>query len=136
MALIICQELTQDHITTHGHPKPVALFLYNQEALPKRNSASQHPQPKLYTNLQKWVEHFPVRLYWCPGHVGIPENKIVDTLAKDAAESQNVSPYTINTISLSKLKQHTIMTLTNNPPHQKRLPKLASRPHPNSSPRN
>ncbi|MBW0526181.1 hypothetical protein O181_065896 [Austropuccinia psidii MF-1] len=50
-------ELTQDHITTHSHPKAVALFSENQAALtsavlPKRNSEAQHLQLKLYTSLQ------------------------------------------------------------------------------------
>ncbi|MBW0472459.1 hypothetical protein O181_012174 [Austropuccinia psidii MF-1] len=99
-------KLIQDHITTHGHPAEVALFSDNQAALssailPKKKSAAQHLQLKLYTNLQKWVKHFPVCLYGFLGHVGIPENKRVDTLAKHAAESQDVSPYTINTISIS-----------------------------------
>ncbi|MBW0502317.1 hypothetical protein O181_042032 [Austropuccinia psidii MF-1] len=115
MALLLCQELTQDHIATHGYPEAVAIFSDNQAALPKRNSTAQFIQLKLYANLQQWTEHFPVRLYWCPGHVGIPENERVDKLAKQAAESQATSLHTIHTISLSSLKRHTASTLANNP---------------------
>ncbi|MBW0465830.1 hypothetical protein O181_005545 [Austropuccinia psidii MF-1] len=64
MALLLFQELTQDHIATHGYPKAVAIFLDNQAALmsaalPRRNLTAQFIQLKLYANLQQWTKHFP-----------------------------------------------------------------------------
>ncbi|MBW0500972.1 hypothetical protein O181_040687 [Austropuccinia psidii MF-1] len=110
MALLLCQVLLKEHTNTHGYPKEEAFFSNNQmalacAALPKKKSAAQHLQKKLYTNLQHLTKIFPVCLYWCPGHVGITENKKVDKLAKLAAESQITSHHTINTMSLSKLRQ-------------------------------
>ncbi|MBW0494315.1 hypothetical protein O181_034030 [Austropuccinia psidii MF-1] len=52
-------------------------------------------------------------LYWCPGHIGISENKRVNTPAKLAAESQETSIYNINTISISILRQLTSAALIN-----------------------
>ncbi|MBW0481449.1 hypothetical protein O181_021164 [Austropuccinia psidii MF-1] len=119
-ALLLCQDLTRDHISTTGYPKAAAFFSDNQAALmgaalPKKNSTAQNLQLKLYTTLQEWAKQFPIRLYWCPGHAGIPENEKVDALAKLAAESKATSAHTISTISLSKLKQHTMRKLTHNP---------------------
>ncbi|MBW0488302.1 hypothetical protein O181_028017 [Austropuccinia psidii MF-1] len=110
MALLLCQVLLQEHINTHGYPTGAAFFSDNQMALAsvaflKKKSAAQQLQLQLHTNLQYWAQKFPVRLYWCPGHAGIPENERVDKLAKLAAESQITSHLTINTISLSKLRQ-------------------------------
>ncbi|MBW0474081.1 hypothetical protein O181_013796 [Austropuccinia psidii MF-1] len=139
-ALLLFQELIHNYITIQGHHAEVALFPDNQAALfgmtlPKKRSASQHLQLKLYTNLQQWAEHFPVCLCWCPGHAGISENERLDMSAKHAAESQDLSTYTINTISISKLKQLTLMKLINKHPTPeeatqigfKTLPKLITK---------
>ncbi|MBW0463296.1 hypothetical protein O181_003011 [Austropuccinia psidii MF-1] len=120
MALLLCQVLLQEHINTHGYPTGAAFFSDNQmalacAALPKKKSAAQKLQLQLHTKLQHWAQKFPIRLYWCPGHVGIPENKRVDKLAKLAAESQITSHLTINTISISKLQQTSKNILKNNP---------------------
>ncbi|MBW0528315.1 hypothetical protein O181_068030 [Austropuccinia psidii MF-1] len=114
--------LIQGHIDAHGYPMEAAFFSNSQmalecAALPKKKSAAQHLQTKLYTNLQHQARIFPIRLYWCPGHVGIPENKKVDKLAKVAAESQITSQHTINTMSLSTLRQASKEALKNTPPH-------------------
>ncbi|MBW0593309.1 hypothetical protein O181_133024 [Austropuccinia psidii MF-1] len=95
-ALPLCQDLISNHIATHGHPTAVAIFSDNQAALsgpalPRKRSTAQKLQLKLYTNLKNWANLFPVRLYWFPGHVGIPENEKVNALAKLVAESQEIS---------------------------------------------
>ncbi|MBW0498140.1 hypothetical protein O181_037855 [Austropuccinia psidii MF-1] len=120
-ALLLCQDLICNHIATHGHPTAVAIFSDNQAALsgaalPRKRSVAQKLQLKLYTDLNHWTKLFPVHLYWCPGHVGIPENEKVDALAKLAAESQEILTYTIKTISLSILKQLTLTALINKKP--------------------
>ncbi|MBW0575318.1 hypothetical protein O181_115033 [Austropuccinia psidii MF-1] len=120
MALLLCQVLLKEHTNTHGYPKAEAFFSDNQmalacAALPKKKSAAQHLQTKLYTNLRHWTNIFPVCLYWCPGHVGIPENKKVDKLEKLAAESQITSHHTIDTMSLSKLRQASKEALRDDP---------------------
>ncbi|MBW0484446.1 hypothetical protein O181_024161 [Austropuccinia psidii MF-1] len=91
MALLLFQELIQDHITRQNHPAPVALFSDNQAApsgamLPKKKTEAQNLQLKLFTNLQQCVKNFLLHLYRCPGHGGIPENKSIDTLAKNSSE--------------------------------------------------
>ncbi|MBW0520159.1 hypothetical protein O181_059874 [Austropuccinia psidii MF-1] len=80
MALLLCQVLLQEHIDLHGYPTGAAFFSDNQmalagAALPRRKSAAQQLQIRLHTTLHHWDQNFPIRLYWCPGHVGIPENK-------------------------------------------------------------
>ncbi|MBW0481160.1 hypothetical protein O181_020875, partial [Austropuccinia psidii MF-1] len=120
-ALLLCQDLVRDHITTHGYPPAVAIFSDSQAALSsaalhKKQATAQQLQLQIYTNLKHWVKYFPIRLYWCPGHVGIPENEKADVLAKQAEDSQKTSIYTINTISLSTLKHLTVATLINKQP--------------------
>ncbi|MBW0552638.1 hypothetical protein O181_092353 [Austropuccinia psidii MF-1] len=120
-ALLLFQDLIRNHIATHGRPTVVAIFSDNQAslsgaALPRKRSVAQQLQLKHFTNLKHWAKPFPVCLYWCPGHVGIPENEKVDALAKLAAESQEIATYTIKTISLFILRQLTLMVLINKQP--------------------
>ncbi|MBW0503835.1 hypothetical protein O181_043550 [Austropuccinia psidii MF-1] len=106
-ALSLCQDLLAQHIDGHSAPPTVAIFSDSQAALrsvtlPKKGTSGQQLATRIYNRFQHWSPHFPIKLYWCPGHLGIQQNKEVDKLAKEATSSN-----TLHHISLSKLKQTT-----------------------------
>ncbi|MBW0517154.1 hypothetical protein O181_056869 [Austropuccinia psidii MF-1] len=112
MALHILQDLLLEHISNSGPPPAITIFSDSQAALksttlPKKNSPGQMITSKTFDNLKQWSQLFPVRLYWCPGHLDICENEMADKLAKTAANAAITSPHTLHHISISKLKQVT-----------------------------
>ncbi|MBW0548743.1 hypothetical protein O181_088458 [Austropuccinia psidii MF-1] len=110
MALYLCQELLVKHINNNGPPPSIAIFSDSQEeikiiVLPKRKSPGQQLKTKNFNNFQVWELHFSTKLYWCLGHTGVQQNEEVDTLANEAARAMTRSPYTLNYIRISKLRQ-------------------------------
>ncbi|MBW0521937.1 hypothetical protein O181_061652 [Austropuccinia psidii MF-1] len=105
-------DLLLEHINNSGAPPAITIFSGSQAALksttlPKKNSPGQMITSKTFGNLKQWSQLFPVRLYWCPGHLNIRQNEMADKLAKTAANAGIISPHTLHHISISKLKQVT-----------------------------
>ncbi|MBW0572095.1 hypothetical protein O181_111810 [Austropuccinia psidii MF-1] len=112
MALHLCQDLILNHIRNFGPPPAITIFLDSQAALkntalPKKKSPGQLITSKTFNTFKQWSQLLPIRLYWCPGHLGIQQNKEVDELMKEAARTGTTSTCTLHHISISKLKQVT-----------------------------
>ncbi|MBW0482641.1 hypothetical protein O181_022356 [Austropuccinia psidii MF-1] len=121
MALHLLQDLLLEHIKNLGPPPAIAIFSDSQAALkstilPKKNSPGQMITSKIFNDLKRWSQLFPVRLYWCPGHLDIHENEMADKLAKTAANTGITSSYTLHHVSISKLKQITKQKSREPPP--------------------
>ncbi|MBW0472115.1 hypothetical protein O181_011830 [Austropuccinia psidii MF-1] len=111
LALSLCQDLLAEHINTHGAPPTVAIFSDSQAAFksvtfPNKKSPGQQLMTRIYNNFQCWSPHFPIKLYWCQGHLGIQQNK-VEKLAKEETNSNITAPHTLHHNSLSRLRQTT-----------------------------
>ncbi|MBW0499574.1 hypothetical protein O181_039289 [Austropuccinia psidii MF-1] len=109
-ALLLCHNLLSKHINKYGQPKAVETFSDSQAGLksitlPKKKTPGQQLTTKIFNNFQCWTQHFPVRLYWCPGHTGIKHNEEVDKRAKEAVTGGTTSHHSLHHISISKLKQ-------------------------------
>ncbi|MBW0484001.1 hypothetical protein O181_023716 [Austropuccinia psidii MF-1] len=118
-----------------GIPLAVAIFSDSQEALkcitlPKKSTPGQQLTTRIYNKFQFWLPDFLIKLYWCPGHLAIQQNKEVDKLVKEAVNSKITSPHTLHHISLSILRQATNKQVRT-PPHlqPQNSPELHSRPH-------
>ncbi|MBW0518795.1 hypothetical protein O181_058510 [Austropuccinia psidii MF-1] len=75
--------------------------------LPKKKSPGQMITSKTFNTFKQWSQRFPIRLYWCHGHLRIQQNEEVDRLAREAANTGTTSTYTLHHISISKLKEVT-----------------------------
>ncbi|MBW0480217.1 hypothetical protein O181_019932 [Austropuccinia psidii MF-1] len=103
--------LNQTHQNT-WLPPAIAIFSDSQEALKStillsKKTPGQKLTTEIFNNFQNWSQHFPIKSYWCPGHVGIQQNKEVYTLAKEAASSTAPFPHTLHHISISISRQTT-----------------------------
>ncbi|MBW0504747.1 hypothetical protein O181_044462 [Austropuccinia psidii MF-1] len=98
----------------------LAIFSDSQAALkaicrPNTKSKAQHLCLKIYKTLTSLWERRNLTLYWCPGHSNVPENKKVDTLAKQVADNHPTSIQDTLPQSLSCLFQTTKKRLWNQP---------------------
>ncbi|MBW0488785.1 hypothetical protein O181_028500 [Austropuccinia psidii MF-1] len=105
IALHLCIDMINTHIKNGSNPKGIAIFRGSKTAiesiaLAQRSNPSQALIVKLHNKLKNWNPTCPVRLLWCPGHSNIPQNERVDQLAKEAAQTQQISAYTQQTISI------------------------------------
>ncbi|TFY73624.1 hypothetical protein EWM64_g10388, partial [Hericium alpestre] len=78
----------------------IHLYCDNEAALrtlfDTRNHASQMLSVMACKSAREWLEGHPdrsIHLHWCPGHVGIDNNELVDRDAKEAATSLPITPY-------------------------------------------
>ncbi|MBW0478453.1 hypothetical protein O181_018168 [Austropuccinia psidii MF-1] len=104
------QELLSDYISNYGFPPEVAIFLDNQAALksitlPTRKSPGKNLTIKIFNKFQTWSPCMLINLYCCPGNIRIQQNKEVDKLAKEEANSMTPSHHTLDCTSISRLKQ-------------------------------
>ncbi|KAA1106548.1 hypothetical protein PGT21_036051 [Puccinia graminis f. sp. tritici] len=91
---------------------PINIFCDSQSTL---FSIANPPLPKSYQftflNIFKKLKiisklcHIPIALFWCPAHVGIPENETVDKLAKAATLSSHPHHLQNQIQSLSNTQQ-------------------------------
>ncbi|MBW0515027.1 hypothetical protein O181_054742 [Austropuccinia psidii MF-1] len=121
IALHLCIDMINTRIENGSNPKGIAIFCDSRTAiesiaLPQRSNPSQVLIVKLHNKLKNWNPNCPIRLLWCPGHSNVPQNERVDQLAKEAAQTQQISEHTQQTISISKLKQHKKYQLMTPPP--------------------
>jgi ribonuclease HI len=72
------------------------IYCDNQETLtaisrPPKSVSLQYRFNKIFNLLKQITSNSttPIQLFWCPAHVGIPENKRLDTIAKEATSDNH-----------------------------------------------
>ncbi|KAF8622533.1 hypothetical protein AX15_006942 [Amanita polypyramis BW_CC] len=90
---------------THFKYRKVTILVDNESAAKSIWNTNfhnlQYVSINAMTNIRHWIdnlngEHFSINVLWCPAHMDVLENEVVDKLATDAPTSDRVTATTLN----------------------------------------